>query len=169
MFWCGRGNGRRADIGGGHGHVALRSTSGCAAAWRAARGAGVAATVAIAVTALAPSASAATVTPVEGQVLINQGEGYRLATGPTEAAPGSSVVANPGGSAQIVYPDGCTVNVEPGAVVAITQESPCATTSALPPPVDGTTIAIGAAVVGAGAIAAILLSQGGDKDKPASP
>jgi hypothetical protein len=67
---------------------------------------------------------AATVNVLQGQVLLSRGEGYQLVDGSTEAAPGNTVVVNPGGIAQIVYPDGCMVQVKPPAVVTIAPQSP---------------------------------------------
>jgi hypothetical protein len=117
------------------------------------------------------SSFAAIVTVLQGQVLVNRGgQGYQLVEGSSEANPGDMVVVNPGGIAQIVYPDGCTVQVQPPSVVAIAPQSPCQTEqeASQQPSVNGTTLAIGAVVVvGGGVAAAILLSQ--KKDKPASP
>lgn len=108
---------------------------------------------------------AATVTVLQGQVLINRGQGYKLIDGSTEANPGDTVVVNPGGMVQISYPDGCSMQFQPGSVVAIAALSPCQTEQTGLAGVNGTTLAIGAVVVVGGA-AAILLSQ---QDKPASP
>lgn len=107
------------------------------------------------------SAFAASVSTTQGQVLINRGQGYQQLDGTAEAAPGAQVVANPGGQAQVVYPDGCAVSVQPGTVYTIAQNSPC---QAGVPGINGMTFAIGAAAVGIGA--AIYFSQ---KDKSASP
>ncbi len=45
--------------------------------------------------------------------------------GRDDLAPGDTVAVQEGGSAQIVYPDGCVVPVEVGAVVAVGEASPC--------------------------------------------
>ena len=99
--------------------------------------------------------------------MVNQGSGYLQVVGATDAGPGATVVVNPGGSAQIVYPDGCSVAVQPGSVYTISPQSPCLaqgdqTTSG----VNGTTLALGAVVVGGGVAALLLLNS---KDKSASP
>ena len=114
------------------------------------------------------SAFAAMVNATQGQVLVNQGSGYQQVAGSVDVGPGTTVVVNPGGGAQIVYPDGCAVAVQPGSVYTIAPQSPClaqgggeATSG-----VNGTTLAIGAVVVGGG-VAALLLLNGGDKS--ASP
>ena len=109
-------------------------------------------------------AHAATVNSAGGQVLINRGDGYKQVVGSTEGNPGDTVVANPGSGGTIVYADGCTVNIEPGTVVTIAASPPCASGTG---GVSGTTFAIGAAVVGGGVAAALLLGKGGDKS--ASP
>jgi hypothetical protein len=48
---------------------------------------------------------------------------------PRSANVGDSIMVGPGGSATVVYDDGCKVNVQPGAVTAIAPLSPCATGS----------------------------------------
>jgi hypothetical protein len=125
---------------------------------------------------VAGQALAATVNATGGQVLINRGEGYSMVAGSAQGNAGDTIVVNPGGSAQIVYPDGCAVDVMPGSVATIAAQSPCAsnssgsvTTAATGTPETGTNttalLAIGAVAVGGG-VAAVLLLQ---KDKSASP
>jgi hypothetical protein len=139
----------------------------------------------------AGQAFAATVRATGGQVLINRGDGYKMVAGQVQGAPGDTIVANPGGSAQIVYPDGCVVDVMPGSVAVINAQSPCSaanstvttgavTTSATTPDtpadagggggssgwgVSGTALAVGAVAVGGGVAAATMLG----KDKSSSP
>src|SRR6476646_2216804 len=86
-------------------------------------------------------ALAATVNSMSGQVLLNRGDGYKVVAGSAQGAAGDTVVANPGGSAQIVYPDGCVVEVLPGAVTAIAAQSPCTTAGGMG--ANATTYAIG--------------------------
>jgi hypothetical protein len=62
---------------------------------------------------------AAMVQPGLGDLTINQGKGFRPATSRISANVGDSVMVGPGGSATVVYDDGCKVNVQPGAVTAI--------------------------------------------------
>jgi hypothetical protein len=121
--------------------------------------------------AVSPWAHAATVNATQGQVLLNLGQGYRQVTGSSEAGPGAIVVANPGGSAQVVYSDGCSIAVTPGMVYTIAPQSPCAGGG---PGIGGglglnttTMVALGA-VAGGGIAAAIILSSG-SSSKPASP
>ena len=67
----------------------------------------------------------ATVNATQGQVLLNLGQGYKQVTRSSEAGPGAIVVANPGGNAQVVYPDGCSITVTPGMVYTIAPQGPC--------------------------------------------
>jgi hypothetical protein len=109
----------------------------------------------------------ATVTAQQGQVLVNSGKGFERVTGAVEAGAGAIVIANPGGRGHVVYPDGCWVAVEPGTVYTIAPGFSCKTDPGTGPGfgVNGTTLAVGALVVGGGVTAAVLLSKG----KPASP
>jgi hypothetical protein len=103
-----------------------------------------------------------------GQVLVNQGSGYQQVVGSSDVKAGSTVVVNPGGSAQILYPDGCSVSVQPGSVYTIQSQSPCLAADggqASSSGVSGTTLAVGAVVIGGGVAALVLLN----KDKSASP
>jgi hypothetical protein len=79
---------------------------------------------------------------------------------------------NPGGAAQIVYPNGCTMKVMPQSVTSVSAQPPCPAEqpSSPEPPGDapaisGTTIIVGSAIVAGGAVAAVLLL----KSKPSSP
>jgi hypothetical protein len=122
----------------------------------------------LAITALAIAGAgpvwAATVNVKSGQVFIDRGKGYLRVTGPTDGQPGDTVMV--GSAGEIVYADGCRQPVEVGAVVSITDTSPCGATNA-----EGFadhTLIIGGLVVAGGVGAAIALSGGGDDDKPAS-
>jgi len=70
-------------------------------------------------------ASAAKLDAIQGQVLINHGEGFRPAAAATEAREGDLVMANPGGSAKLVYPGGCVTEIKPGRVVTVGDGSHC--------------------------------------------
>ena len=126
--------------------------------------------------ALLPSvpSSAATVDSVRGQVSINRGDGFRRATGTIQANIGDSVMVSPKGKARVVYPDGCAINVDPGAVVTITAQSPCKAFAraddsdrrdrfAIGP---GGTVFLGGL---AGGVLLILLDKNERIDSPASP
>src|ERR1700746_1797825 len=72
---------------------------------------------------------AAVVQPGVGDLTINQGKGFKPVTSGATANVGDSVMVGPGGSATIVYEDGCKVDVRPGAVLTVAPISPCASGS----------------------------------------
>ena len=72
---------------------------------------------------------AAVVQPGLGNLTINQGQGFKPVTTAVNANVGDSVMVGPGGSATVVYEDGCKVDVRPGAVTTIAPLSPCASGS----------------------------------------
>jgi len=78
---------------------------------------------------LSNSAWAAMVEPREGNLSINQGQGFQPVNSRIDANVGDSVMVAPGGSATVVYDDGCRVAVQPGAVATIAPLSPCASGS----------------------------------------
>jgi hypothetical protein len=73
----------------------------------------------------ATSCWAATVQSVQGQVSVNQGQGFHQINGAVELKAGDSVIVSPGGSATVSYADGCNVGLQPGAVMVIPDLSPC--------------------------------------------
>ena len=126
------------------------------------------------------ASGAATVNTVQGEVLVNSGNGFKPLTGATgvgDLKPGSQVMVRPGGSATITYASNCSVRV-PSGVWAVQEAPPCAAGTNLidftsrmnqetPPPTDDTaTLIIGGVVVAAAVGAAIILSQ---DDGPSSP
>ena len=78
---------------------------------------------------LSGSSWAATVEPGQGNLTINQGQGFQPVNNRVDANVGDSVMVAPGGSATVVYDDGCKVAVQPGAVTSIAPLSPCASGS----------------------------------------
>jgi hypothetical protein len=72
---------------------------------------------------------AATGERTQGDLSINQGQGFRPIKSRINANVGDSVMVGPGGAATVVYEDGCKVNVQPGAVITIAPLSPCASQS----------------------------------------
>jgi hypothetical protein len=84
--------------------------------------------ISCAVLAASPS-WAAVVQPGIGDLTINQGQGFKPVTSQVNANVGDSVMVGPGGSATVVYEDGCKVDVRPGAVTTIAPLSPCASGS----------------------------------------
>ena len=80
---------------------------------------------AVSLAATMPSADAAKVVPIEGEILVNSGAGYQRIDGAVELRPGGSVIANPSAKASLVYADGCVVDVVPGMVAWVEPTSPC--------------------------------------------
>ena len=120
--------------------------------------------------AIACPVSAATVESIQGKVSINRGTGFQQIGSAAQASPGDLVMAGPNGSAEIVYrftsagsiknTDECRVRVEPGAVVAVTDETACRRGAGI----DRGHLLLGALAIGGGV--AIITTL--DKD-PASP
>lgn len=118
---------------------------------------------AIALILALPSTSwSATVSSVQGQTLLNVGNGFRLVQAPAQAGIGARVIANPGGQGEVQYEDGCTVLVNPGQVYTVARVSPCQT-GALPPAT--TSLGLAAAIVGA-TVGAVILSNGLNSASP---
>lgn len=109
---------------------------------------------------MSSQAFAANVANVQGQTLLNVGDGYKQLLGSAEAGAGSNVLANPGGQARVTYEDGCAVTVNPGQVYTIAPVSPCK--QATP---GWNPYAVGAAVIGGAAAGIIIISS----NKSASP
>jgi hypothetical protein len=78
---------------------------------------------------LTSSAWATTIVPGQGGLSVNQGQGFQPVNSRVDANVGDAVMVGPGGAATVVYSDGCTVNVQPGAVTTIAPLSPCASGS----------------------------------------
>jgi hypothetical protein len=78
---------------------------------------------------LSNSTWAATIEPGQGNLTINQGQGFQPVNSRIDANVGDSVMVGPDGSATVVYDDGCKVAVQPGAVTTIAPLSPCASGS----------------------------------------
>ena len=70
-------------------------------------------------------ATAANLNSVEGSVLINHGGGFERVASGAPASEGDLIVANPGGSAKLVYSGGCVTEVKPGSVVKVRDGSSC--------------------------------------------
>jgi len=74
---------------------------------------------------LTSAVSAATVTAVTGKVSINRGDGFAQISSTTSAKPGDRVMAGFGGTADIVYDNGCRQKVEPGSLITVVGTPPC--------------------------------------------
>ena len=127
---------------------------------------------------------AATVASIQGEVLINSGEGFKPITGTLgDVKAGGMVMVRPGGLATITYASNCSVRV-PSGVWAIQASAPCAAgkeaidfstrmNEETPPPEDGFwskngVWIVGGVVVAGGVTAGILLSQN-HHNNPTSP
>ena len=125
---------------------------------------------------ISTSALAATVTPDQGQVLVNRGGGYKPVTQPVEASVGDQVMVKPKGQAHVVFPDGCSMLVSVGMIFTIGPKSPCEqkgshieTQATLPPQQQAAPAGGGDALFlsVAGVSAGMVLLQ--SNDKAASP
>jgi hypothetical protein len=114
---------------------------------------GLLSAVCFACSLLTGGAFAATIEPVQGDLSVNQGKGFQRVDNRIDANVGDYAMVGPGGAATVTYPDGCKVDLQPGAVMAIAPLSPCASGSVAQQDNNnniGTWLAIGgfAAVVG---------------------
>lgn len=114
---------------------------------------------------------AATIEPVQGQLSVNQGQGFEPVNSRIDANVGDSVMVSPNGAAVVAYPDGCKVNVEPGAVMTIAPISPCASGSYAQ---GGPTFTTGGLILGGAALGGLgfvgyEISQSSKTTSPASP
>lgn len=120
--------------------------------------------------ATASAASAATLTPVSGSVLLNTGAGYKPVSGSVEVKPGDSILVNAGGKAELAYGVCATYEITPGDVVYVAEDKsiPCAGAVLGAGGGIGTgTLLIGAAAVAVGVGIVVGVSSG--SDSPASP
>jgi hypothetical protein len=112
---------------------------------------------------------AAVLEPGTGDLTINQGQGFKPVTSSATANVGDSVMVGPGGSATIVYDDGCKVGVKPGAVATIAPLSPCASGSnAANDDWWGAALGVALLAIGIG-VAAYEASKSNGTTQPASP
>lgn len=133
---------------------------------------------------LSAPVSAATVASQSGQLLINSGDGFKVAGGATEVAPGGQIMVRDG-TARIAYSSECSVLVGPGRVWTVAAAAPCkggvstldmttvsyqggpgSTGSAGGPPVDHLLL-IGGAVAGAG-VGIYFLTRDDDDNRAAA-
>jgi hypothetical protein len=116
--------------------------------------------------AFTTSSFAATLSPGQGDVLVNRGTGYRPVKQTMEVSAGDQIMVKPKGEAHLTYPDGCTVLLRQGAVYIVTTQSPCVNKGNLyETPASLSADAVFAATAGV-SLGMVLLSS---KDKSASP
>ena len=132
-------------------------------------------TFVLAVSIASPS-SAAMLEAIAGQVSVNRGSGFQPVSGVVNVEAGDAVMVSPGGSARVIYADGCPINVSPGSVTRVAAVSPCQAYAQVPGQSEstqsglsgGAQFAIGAAVAGA-VVGGTVLSTRKTNDRPASP
>lgn len=111
-------------------------------------------------------AGAATIENIAGGVKVNRGSGFSAQTSPTDLAPGDRIMVSKGGSAHLLYADGCRMKLAQG-VTTVPAASPCSFKAQFNDGGVGDTnpylLAGGTALLfGGGVAAAIALSGGGD-------
>lgn len=72
------------------------------------------------------AAELATLSRVEGTALVNKGEEFVTAGDAQSLQPGDQVMIMEGGSAEIVFSDGCVLQVASGSLVVVPEKSTCA-------------------------------------------
>ena len=102
---------------------------------------------------------AATLQVTQGSVSVNRGQGFEPASGTTTVNPGDTVVVQPGGSAQIVYPDGTVATLQPGSVATVADGAGAGAGGAGAGGIGATELAIGGAVVAVGVGIAIYVAK----------
>ncbi len=121
------------------------------------------------VACLASPSLAATLEVVGSTVAINKGSGFKPVTGIVDAQPGDRINVANGGSANVVYTDGCTIRLgEQAGRSALTVPATCkAGPVALSPPASSVLpgVVIGGVIAGG----VILAISGSDSNKPTSP
>jgi hypothetical protein len=121
---------------------------------------------------LTTSTWAATLEPAQGDLTINQGQGFQPVNNRVDAKVGDSVMVGPGGAATLTYEDGCTVSVAPGSVTTIAPISPCASGSYAQTGDNGSTlggIAMGVGAMGLAGFGIYEISKSPGTATPASP
>lgn len=143
----------------------------------------------------ATEALGATLKVIQGEALVRRDSGYKAVKGVSDLAPGDTVLAKAGSSAEVTFSDGCTVYLGTGMIFDVPSDPPCGkASSASNSPSDSgalgtqdwsaatqTAVAgegaqvnlmpylLGATAIGGAAVGAIALSGGGGGGRPASP
>ena len=114
----------------------------------------------------ATNAAAVTLSNVEGSVSVNRGDGFQPASIGAPLSSGDRVRAGAGGSANIVYENGCSTRVAPSQVAVVLATPPSCQGASLkdgpvvaPAGFSSETLLAGALVVGAGVGIAVALSN----------
>lgn len=75
---------------------------------------------------LAGPANATLLEQIRGDVMVDDGNGFRPVQGAIVVNPGTRIMARTGASAMIKYSDKCIAEVTPGAIVSVAGEGGCA-------------------------------------------
>jgi hypothetical protein len=118
---------------------------------------------------LSGSAWAATLVPGEGTLTVNQGQGFQPVNARVDTNVGDSVMVAPGGTATLVYDDGCKVDVQPGSVTTVAPISPCASGSYAQGNNNDSATALGALAVIGGVTGVIVYEGTRSTNGPSSP
>jgi hypothetical protein len=86
---------------------------------------GVIAALSVSSAAVAAEASLAQLGAVSGQVLVNKGDGFKVATPGTTLRAGDRVIVRGKGKAGLKYADGCSVALVAGSMATINGVTPC--------------------------------------------
>lgn len=83
---------------------------------------------------VAQDARATMLVETRGDVRVDAGEGFRPAASATPLKQGDSVLVSKGGTAELLFSDGCSCVVAEGAVAPVATRSPCENWSVYPKP-----------------------------------
>ena len=61
---------------------------------------------------------------LKGEAMVNRGDGFAAQAGGTVTT-GDRVMVSRDGGATVVFADGCSVQLQPAQVLAVTEQSPC--------------------------------------------
>jgi hypothetical protein len=121
------------------------------------------------------SANSAALEEATGDVWIGREDGFASVHGSAEVSPGDRIKVGRKGGARLVYPDGCSVAVQPHSLTRVSKHSPCSFNAQVIDPstgpgslTTGQMAAVGFGLLGAagGGIAAGLASGGGTQVVP---
>jgi hypothetical protein len=69
-----------------------------------------------------PAMAGVTLQPINPKVAVNHGQGYKQVATATEVSIGDKVMVGAGGHGKLVYPNGCTIDVYQGRVMAVPEK-----------------------------------------------
>ena len=114
-------------------------------------------------------AQTASVVPLQGDLSLNQGQGFERVDSRISANVGDSLMVGPGGAATLLYQDGCQVTIQPGSVTTVAPLSPCASGSFAQQNTNTDNLVGAAVVIGAIVGGSIYAAHTQQVQVPASP